>query len=87
MKNWKQAKAAYVENHLSKKLVGHNIRLNALGKIEAVFAEKFPEPLKDYNVFENISKTYLVKLYECLKGYALNGAEKSVFTGLYKFSK
>ena len=87
MKNWKKAKLAYVKGHLAKNLADHSIRLNALKKIEGVFAEKFPEPLKDDNIFKNISKRYLVKLYECLKGYALNAAEKSVFSGLYKFSK
>jgi hypothetical protein len=87
MKNWKQAKADYLNDHLSKELANHPIRLNAFKRIESVFAEKFPKPLKDHSVFDNITKPYMMKLYECLKGYALNGAERSIFNGLYKFSK
>jgi hypothetical protein len=86
MKNWKQAKAIYIEAHLAKPLANHAIRLNALSKIESTFAEKFPAPLADKNVFQNISKTYLIMLYELLKGKALNGAETAVFNGLYKYA-
>lgn len=86
MKNWKQAKGAYIKDHLAKKLAEHSIRLNALKKIEKVFAERFPLPMSDNEVFRNISKRYFFKLYECLKGTLLNGAEKSVINGLYKFS-
>jgi hypothetical protein len=87
MKNWKQAKVAYTKDHLSKSLVQPERRLNALDSIENTFRNKFPELLKDDNVFQNINKMYLSKLYECMKGRDLNSAEKSVFTGLYKFSK
>jgi hypothetical protein len=87
MKNWKQSRALYIKDHLTKDLANHAIRLNALKKIESVFAAKFSEPLNDNAVFDNINKAYLMKLYECLKGHAVNGAEKSVFNGLYKFSK
>ena len=87
MKNWKQAKDSYVKDHIARHLAKPEIRLYALKAIEKTFKEKFPEPLKDENVFMNISKVYLMKLYECLKGSSLNDAEKSVFTGLYKFSK
>lgn len=87
MKNWNQAKKDYIKDHLSKNLSDHNIRLNALRKIETVFSDNFSEPLYDEKVFQNISKIYLMKLYECLKGYGLNGAEKSVFNGIYRFSK
>ena len=87
MKNWKQASELYIRDHLAKNLADHNIRLNAFKRIELTFSEKFSEPLYDKDVFQNVSKPYLMKLYECLKGYDLNSAEKSVFTGLYKFSK
>lgn len=87
MKNWKQSKYAYTKNHMSKQLAKPELRLNALKAIEKIFRETYAEPLRDQNVFQNISKTYLMKLYECLKGRVLNGAEKSVFNGLYKFSK
>lgn len=86
MANWKEAKKKYIAAHLAKKLADHSVRLNALKKIEQVFAEQFSQPLLDENLFTNISKPYLTKLYECLKGSRLNGAEQSVFTGLYKFS-
>jgi hypothetical protein len=86
MKNWKQAKEAYIKDHLSRALAVPKIRLNALTAIERVFKEKFPVILEDKYVFINIKKEYLVKLYECLKGRSINGAEKSVFNGLYKFS-
>ncbi len=87
MNNWRKAKEAYIKYHLTKQLARPEIRLNALTAIEKNFKEKFPEPLTDERVFLNISKVYLMKLYECLKGKVLNGAEKSVFNGLYKFSK
>lgn len=86
MKNWKQAKELYLKDHLSKSLEQPERRVNALAAIEKVFKEKFPELLADDNVFVNINKEYLMKLYECLKGTSLNNAEKSVFNGLYKFS-
>lgn len=87
MKNWKQTKHLYIQDHLSQSFKQPERRPNALKAIEKVFKEKFPELLKDENIFQNISKMYLIKLYECLKGRVVNGAEKSVFTGLYKFSK
>jgi hypothetical protein len=87
MENWKQAEDAYIKDHLTKPLASPEIRLNALTAIEKNFRQKFTEPLTDERVFLNISKVYLLKLYECLKVKALNGAEKSVFNGLFKFSR
>lgn len=87
MNNWRKAKEAYIKDHLKKQLAKPEIRLNALKAVEKNFKEKFPEPLTDERLFLNISKVYLMKLYVCLKGKALNSAEKSVFNGLYKFSK
>jgi len=86
MKNWKQAKEAYIKDHLSKTLEQPRRRINALAAIESVFLEKFPELLIDEKVFTNIKKMYLVKLYESLKGTKVSSAERSVITGLYKFS-
>lgn len=86
MKNWQQAKEAYVNYHLSKTIEQPERRLNALVAIEKVFSEQFPELFEDEEVFINIKKMYLLKLYECLKGTSINGAEKSVINGLYKFS-
>jgi hypothetical protein len=87
MKTWTQAKNEYLKDHLSKPLAQPNLRLDALTAIERVFREKFPELLKGENVFMNIGKKYMMKLYECLKGTRLNDAEKSVLNGRYKFSK
>lgn len=86
MKNWTQVAQAYKEDHLSKPLADAERRLSALSAIERVFTMKFPELLKDPAVFVNVTKPYLVKLYECLKGSPLSDAEKSVINGLYKFS-
>ena len=86
MKNWQQAKETYIKDHLSKSLEQPERRLNALKAIEKTFQENFPELLNDKNVFQNIKKMYFLKLYECLKGSSLSGAEKSVISGLYKFS-
>lgn len=87
MKNWKQAKEAYLKDHLERAFVQPERRVSALTSIENTFKEKFIEPLKDEKVFSNVSKVYLMKIYECLKGNELSGAEKSVFNGLYKFAR
>jgi hypothetical protein len=86
MKNWEQAKEFYTKDHLVKSLEHPERRLNALKAIEKTFKEKFPELLNDDDVFMNITKMYFLKLYQCLKGSSLSGAEKSVIAGLYKFS-
>jgi hypothetical protein len=86
MKNWQQAKEAFIKDHLSKSLEQPERRLNALKAIEKIFQGKFPELLNDKNVFDNFKKMYFLKLYECLKGRSLSSAEKSVINGLYKFS-
>lgn len=87
MNNYFQAKAAYIADHKAKPLAQPERRLNALAAMENIFKQKFPEALQDNNLFTNISKVYFSKLYECLKGSSLSGADKSVITGLYKFSK
>lgn len=87
MSSFQQAKKAFIADHTTKLLADPLRRLNALTAIEKAFKEKFPEALKDEDLFHNISKPYFSKLYECLKGSSLSGAEKSVIAGLYKFSK
>lgn len=87
MSSFDQAKAAYLLDHNAKSLAKPQLRINALSAIENCFIEKFPEALKDQRLFDNISKPYFSKLYECLKGRSLNGSESSVINGLYKFSK
>ena len=87
MKNWKQAKDAYVQDHLSKDLVQPQRRISALRAIESRFQANHPDIINDKNVFKNINKESLISLYKKLKGKELNGAEKSVFNGLYKFSE
>lgn len=87
MSTFYKAKAAYITDHKAKPLAQPERRLNALAAMENVFKEIFPEVLQDKSLFDNITKTYFSKLYECLKGSPLSGADKSVITGLYKFSK
>lgn len=87
MKTYQQTKAAYIADHIAKPLAQPERRLSALESLEKKFKAKYPEALQDKMLFANISKPYFTKLYECLKGNALSGADKSVITGLYKFSK
>lgn len=87
MRTFYESKAAYIADHITKPLVEPKIRLNAFKSIERVFKAKFPDALLDKELFDNINKMYFLKLYECLKGRSLSGAEKSVINGLYKFSK
>ena len=86
MKNWKQAKELYIKDHLAKPLKKPQIRLSALATIEKKFQEKSPNTIDNENIFADISEFDFAKLYERLKGYSLNSAEKSVIHGLYKFA-
>lgn len=86
MKNWKQAKQAYITDHMKKPLAAHSIRLNALKKIESVMQAHAQDLLVE-TFFRGIAKNDFLKLYEKWKGIPLNGAEKSVINGLYKFSE
>lgn len=88
MKNFDAAKKAYVDDHLSKDYLKQSERrLNSLKAIENVLTTKSPELLKGNNLFKNFSKDSFARQYMAWKGSALSGAEKSVITGLFKFSK
>jgi hypothetical protein len=87
MKTFYEAKKIYIAYHKSQDYKDQERRLNALNALEKEFKYKFPEALQDEDLFANIKKPYFSKLYQCLKGKALNGAEISVINGLYKFSK
>lgn len=86
MKNWKQAKQKYIEDHLSKTLAQTKRRLDALQAIELLIETARPELLKDENLFGNIDKPSFLKMYETIKSTVLSSAEMSVINGLYKFS-
>lgn len=87
MKNWEEAKKAYVKDHLSKPLKQPQRRLSALNAIEKIFQDKFPQILRDQNLFKTLSKDTFLKKYQNGKGKPLSSAEKSVINGLYNFSK
>lgn len=86
MKNWKQAKEKYIEDHLSKTLAQTKRRLDALKAIELLIETNKPEFLRDENLFENMDKSSFLKMYEDIKQANLSSAEKSVINGLYKFA-
>jgi len=87
MKTFDAAKKAYVGDHLSKDLAQPERRLNALKAIENLIAAKSPDLLKGVNLFTKYTKDSFAKQYHEWKGSALSSAEKSVITGLFKFSK
>jgi hypothetical protein len=86
MKTWNEAKNAYIKVHLSKPLKSPNIRLNALKNIEGFLNEIYKTLLKDNTIFKKYNEGAILDYYLKLKGKPLNGAEKSVIHGLYKFS-
>jgi len=86
MKTYNDAKKAYVKDHLSKDLRAPQIRLNALERIESTVQKFDKELLSGSNLFIKYSKMEFSEKYELWKGYSLNGAEKSVIVGLFKFS-
>ena len=86
MKNWKQAKDAYIKDHLSKPLKAPNIRLNALKNIEEAIKHDNHKLLVQDDVFKKYTKETLLDYYLKLKDKPLNSAEKSVIHGLYKIS-
>lgn len=87
MKTWQEAKAAYLKDHLSKPLKAPNIRIGALGNIENATTNKNPEYLKGDEIFTKFDRNAFLDFYESQKGTHLNGAEKSLINGLYKFCK
>jgi len=86
MKTFQQAKKAYVANHLSKYLKQPKRRINALKAIEERIEENSPGLLESDEIFTQYSKNEFGEMYYQWKGRALSNAEKSVLTGLFKFS-
>lgn len=82
---WENLKNLYKKDHLSKGLKKPGIRLNALENIDRLMKAAFPEVIASPEKLNQITKARLSNKLEDEKGYALNSAEKSVITGLYKF--
>lgn len=87
MNTFSRSKQLYIADHLSKELAEPERRLNAVKAIEKVINEKKPGLLNGTALFETFDKNGFAKQYEIWKGSSLSGAEKSVITGLFKFSK
>jgi 5'(3')-deoxyribonucleotidase len=87
MKDWETSKLAYIKDHNAKPLKKPQIRLNTLRNIETALNQKFPELLKDPDIFKNLTRATFEDRYFKAKGKPLNSAEKSVIFGLYKFSR
>ncbi len=87
MNTYTKSKQRYIADHLSKNLAQPERRLNALNAIEKVLKINEPELLNGTKLFEKFDKSGLTEQYETWKGSSLSGAEKSVITGLFKFSK
>jgi hypothetical protein len=86
MNSYIRSKQLYIADHLSKGLAEPERRLNALKAIEQVINVKNPGLLNGDDLFKKFDKNGFAKQYEIWKGTPLSGAEKSVITGLYKFS-
>ncbi|MFW5872111.1 MAG: hypothetical protein ACOCUT_03305 [bacterium] len=86
MKNYINARNAYLSDHLSKKLEQPNRRINALSAIESSVKKNEPELLSASNLFANHTRQSFSALYENWKGSSLSGAEKSVIKGLFDFA-
>jgi hypothetical protein len=56
MKNWQEAKQAFIKEHLSKSLKAPNIRLSVLTKIENAIQTEEPEYLMRNNIFKKFEK-------------------------------
>ncbi len=86
MKTFKEAKASYIKDHLSKDLAQPQRRLNALAAIEKTIMQKEPSLLAASNLFEIYDKHGFQIQYAEWKNASLSGAEKSVIVGLFKFA-
>ncbi len=86
MKNYIDAKNAYLSDHLGKKLEQPNRRINALNAIERFVKKNEPDLLTASKLFTNHTRQTFSMLYEKWKGSSLSGAEKSVIKGLFDFS-
>lgn len=87
MKNWEQAKLAYLTDHLSKLRPSPDQELRSLSDIENAVKSKYPHLLEDKQLFKKLSENEFIHLYTTLKGRRINRFDKSVIHGLYKFSK
>lgn len=85
MKSWKHTKEAYIKDHLSKPLESPSTRLNALNNIEEAITRYNYKLLDEDTVFRKYSKESFMDFYMSLKGKPMNGSEKSVINGLFKF--
>lgn len=86
MNSYNKSKQLYIADHLSKNLSQPERRLNPLKAIEKVVKAKNPELLNGTGLFEKYSNPGFAEQYEVWKGSSLSGAERSVITGLFKFS-
>ena len=86
MKNWEQTKRAFLNDHLSKRLVFPDQKLRSLQYIESAIKRSYPLLLEDKDLFKNLTESDFIELYTSLKGRRINRFDKSVIHGLYKFS-
>ena len=86
MKTFKEAKASYINDHLSKNLAQPQRRLNTLAAIEDTIMQNEPSLLAAGNLFEKYDKHSFRLQYAEWKNKPLSGAEKSVIVGLFKFA-
>jgi hypothetical protein len=86
MNTYSKSKQLYIADHLSKNLAQPERRLNALKAIEKVLENSDPDLLNSAELFVKYYKTSFADQYEIWKGSPISGAEKSVITGLFKFS-
>lgn len=87
MNTYLKSKQLYIADHLSKKLLQPERRLNALSAIERIIQANSPEILQSDNLFKKFDKNGFLKQYHEWKGKPLSGAEKSVIVGIFKLSK
>jgi len=86
MKNWQQAKLAFLTDHLNKSRAIPDQKLRSLNYIENAIKNSYPLMLKDKDLFKDITESEFMDLYTTLKGRRINRYDKSVIHGLYKFS-
>lgn len=86
MKTFKEAKAGYLKDHLSKGLKQPQRRLNALASIEKTIIVNDPSLMTGSKLFEEYDNHRFQVLYAEWKNKPLSGAEKSVIVGLFKFA-
>jgi len=87
MKNYREAKRAYIKDHQSKNLKAPQRRLGALDAIEAIIQSEVPELLLANDLFNKFDKSTFTDQYLKWKCKPLSSAEKSVIVGLFQFSQ